>query len=79
MKNRVWIALWAMCAVVCSVDAALWDRMSIRHSHQVEQAPTIRALIVDDKPSALLEVKGKYVILDAQGREYSSRVHGKCD
>ena len=78
MKNRLWIVLWAMCAVACTVDAALWDRINIKHSRQVEQAPTIRVLVLDDAPNAVLEVKGKYMILDAQGCEYSSRVHGKC-
>ncbi len=78
MKNQIWIAIWAICTLVCTADAALWDRTNVKHSRQLERAPAVRALIVHDLPKAMLEVKGKYAILDAQGGEYSSRVHGKC-
>ncbi len=78
MKNRIWIVLWAMCTLALTAEAALCDHFSFANSRQVEQAPLIRALIVHDVPNALLEVKGKYLILDAQGKEISSRVHGKC-
>lgn len=76
MKNRLVLLLWVMCAITFTAEAALWDRF-ITNSRQVEQAPTIRALIVHDVPNALLEVNGKYMILDSHGKEIASRVNGK--
>jgi len=77
MKNWVGILVWAMCALVCTAEAALWDSLHITRSRQVEHAPMIRALIVNDVPNVLLEARGKYVILDADGHNLASRVHGK--
>jgi len=76
MIARVSMFLLALMPITGNIDASIWDYF---FSSEVAPDPkTIKVLIVDDKPSAMLEVRGKYSLYDPHKKKHiSARFLGK--
>ena len=68
----------AMLPFVAPVEAGIWDTISGYFSKTKNAPPTIKPLLVQDKVGVVLEVKGKYKIIDPHtGKHIGTRFDGK--
>lgn len=76
---RILIAVTALLPFSGAVQAGLWDNFQGYFSKPaISTPPIIRVLIVNDKPGAVVEVKGRYQIYDPHDNSHiSSRLAGK--
>lgn len=79
MMKRLLIVLMILLPMVAPVDAGVWDTISGFFSKSKKNPPpTIKALVVHDKVGVILEVKGKYKIIDPHtGQHIGTRFDGK--
>jgi stage II sporulation protein D len=79
MKNKILMAVLALMPFVSGLEAAPLDQLKDAMNPKVPTtAPSIRVLIVHDKPGALIEVKGRYKLFDPKHNSYiSTRFVGK--
>lgn len=62
-----------------SLEAGVWDRLkSVFSSHDQNEPPTIKVLVIHNKDAVMIEVKGKYHIYDPNvSSKLSTRFVGK--
>ena len=80
MKIRtVVICMALLLPFVAPLDAGVWDSITgYFSSSQKNTPPTIKTLLVQDKVGVVLEVKGKYKIVDPHtGNHLGTRFDGK--
>ncbi|NGX42782.1 MAG: hypothetical protein K940chlam7_01070 [Chlamydiae bacterium] len=74
MIARVMMLILAFLPLASSAEAGVWENlksMILNTGHK--PPPTIDVLVVNDQPSAMLEVKGKYRIFDPNTKQHISK------
>lgn len=79
MINRFLMFVLALMPIASSIEGAPLDHIkSFFTTTAVQPAPTIKVLIVHDRPGVILEVKGRYKLFDPRANSYlSTRFIGK--
>lgn len=78
MIARILVLTLGLLPLVAPIEAGLWDKVKALIWKPQYSTPTIDVLIVNDEPSALLELKGKYHIYDPNTKQHvSTRFVGK--
>ncbi len=79
MLMRLGLMLAAFIPYVAPLHSGVWDSMTTYVSKSTKtQQPTIKPLLVHDRIGVILEVKGKYKIIDPHtGKHISTRFAGK--
>lgn len=79
MMKRLALMLVTVLPLITPLDAGVWDTISGFFSKSTKNAPpTIKPLLVSDKVGVVLEVKGKYKIIDPHtGKNIGIRFDGK--
>lgn len=78
MILRLVVMLLAVVPFVGPLNAGVWETVAGHFSKASNRQPTIKPLLVHDKIGVILEVKGKYKIVDPHtGKHISTRFTGK--
>lgn len=77
--TRIFLVMLSLLPMASKVEAGVWDNLrGMIWKTKAKTAPMIDILIINDKPSVMIEVKGNYQVYDPYSKQYiGKRYMGK--